>query len=209
MTKLTLIRHGETEWNAKRRIQGQLDTPLSAVGRAQAEAVALRFRNETIGILVSSDLSRAKQTMQPIANGHRLEVLHDSRLRERKLGVLEGLYYAEAQEKMPQLLDVFQSRQIDAPIEGGESLREFAARVTDFLTQTASTYSGKHIVAVTHGGVVGIVCRLAKGCPLDAPQDSPIHNTSVRTFHVDGSEIRLLDEADPSHLPARLSMDDA
>lgn len=209
MTKLTLIRHGETDWNAKRRIQGQLDAPLNEVGRAQAEAIGLRYRDETVDVLISSDLSRARQTMEPIANACGLEVLHDSRLRERNLGVLEGLFYEEAQNKMPQVLDVFRSRQIDTPIDGGESLREFAQRVTAFLTETAETYGGKHIVAVTHGGVVDIACRHANGSSLDAPRDFPIHNTSVSNFHVDGSGFHLIDEADLSHLPAHLSMDDS
>ena len=209
MTKLTLIRHGETDWNAKRRIQGQLDAPLNEVGHAQAKAIGLRFRDETIDVLICSDLSRAMQTMQPIANACGLEVFHDSRLRERKLGVLEGLFYEEAQNKMPQVLDVFRSRQIDTPIDGGESLREFAQRVTAFLTETAETYAGKQIVIVTHGGVVDIACRHANGSSLDAPRDHPIHNTSVSTFRIDSSGFHLIDEADLSHLPTNMSMDDA
>ena len=209
MTKLTLIRHGETDWNAKRRIQGQLDAPLNDVGRAQAEAIGLRYRDETVDVLISSDLSRATQTMQPIANACGLEVFYDSRLRERNLGVLEGLYYAEAEEKMPRLLDVFRSRQIDTPLEGGESLREFAKRVSEFLTETADTHADKNIVAVTHGGVVDIALRYANGSPLDAPRDFPIRNTSVSTFRIDESGFHLIDEADLSHLPASVSMDDA
>jgi probable phosphoglycerate mutase len=209
MTQLTLIRHGETEWNAKHRIQGQLDVPLNEVGRAQAEAIGLRFRDETVDVLVSSDLSRARQTVQPIANACGLQVLSDSRLRERKLGVLEGLYYDEAKDKMPQLLDVFQSRQIDTPLDGGESLRAFAQRVTAFLTETLETYAGKRIVAVTHGGVVDIACRHANGSPLDTPRDFPIHNTSVSTIRVDSTGFHLIVEADHSHLPAQGPMDDA
>jgi probable phosphoglycerate mutase len=209
MTELILIRHGETAWNAERRIQGQLDVPLNEVGRAQAEAIGQRFRNETIDVLISSDLSRAMQTMQPIANACGLQVLSDSRLRERHLGVLEGLFYEEAQRKMPQVLDVFQSRKVDTSIDGGESLREFAQRVIAVLTETVETHAGKHIVAVTHGGVVDIACRHANGTPLGTPRGFPIHNTSVSTFHVDDSGFILVDEADLSHLPARMSIDDA
>jgi len=209
MTTLTLIRHGETEWNATRRIQGQLDVPLNEVGRAQADAIAKRFKGDAVDVLVSSDLSRAMQTMQAIASTCGLPVSSDSRLRERKLGVLEGLYYDEAREKMPLLLDVFQNRQIDTPLDGGESLREFAQRVTGFLTETAETYAGKRIVAVTHGGVVDIAWRLAKGKPLDAPRDFPIRNTSVSTFRMDGSALHLIDEADFSHLPDDMCLDNA
>ena len=209
MTELILIRHGETAWNAERRIQGQLDVPLNEVGRAQAEAIALRFRDETIDVLVSSDLSRAMQTMRPIADACGLQVLSDSRLRERNLGVLEGLFYEEAQRKMRQVLDVFLSRKVDTSIDGGESLREFAQRVIDVLTETVATHAGKRIVAVTHGGVVDIACRHANGSPLETPRGFPIHNTSVSTFHVDDSGFNLVDQADLSHLPAHMSIDDA
>ena len=209
MTTLTLIRHGETDWNAKRRIQGQLDVPLNEVGRAQADAIAQRFRDDAVDVLLSSDLSRAMQTMQAIASACGLPVLSDSRLRERKLGVLEGLYYDEAREKMPLLLDVFQNRQIDTPLDGGESLREFAQRVTGFLTETAETYASKRIVAVTHGGVVDIAWRHATGKPLDAPRDFAIHNTSVSVFRIEGPKFHLVNEADLSHLPAGNSIDNA
>lgn len=206
MTEFILIRHGETDWNAEHRIQGQLDVPLNEVGRAQADAIGLRFRDETIDVLVSSDLSRAMQTMQPIADACSLQVLSDSRLRERNLGVLEGLFYEEAQRKMPQVLDVFRSRQIDTPLDGGESLRAFAGRVVAALTALAETHKGKRIVAVTHGGVLDAAHRHADGTPLDAPRGFPIHNTSVSTFHVDSSGFHLVDQADLSHLPAHMAM---
>ena len=207
MTELILIRHGETAWNAERRIQGQLDVPLNEVGRAQAEAIGLRFRDETVDVLVSSDLSRAMQTMQPIADACGLQVLSDSRLRERNLGILEGLFYEEAQRTMPQVLDVFRSRQIDTPLDGGESLRVFAGRVVAALTALVDTHKGKRIVAVTHGGVLDAAHRHADNIPLDAPRDFPIHNTSVSTFRVDSSGFHLIDQVDLSHLPPHMAMD--
>ncbi len=209
MTELILIRHGETDWNAEQRIQGHLDVPLNELGRAQAEAIGQRFGDEAVDVLISSDLSRAMQTMQPIANACGLAVLSDSRLRERSLGVLEGLFYEEAQRKMPQMLDVFRSRQIDAPLDGGESLRAFAGRVIAALTALAETHKSKRIVAVTHGGVLDAAHRHANGTPLDAPRDFPIYNTSVSTFRVDSSGFHLLDWGDLSHLPSHMSMDDS
>jgi probable phosphoglycerate mutase len=207
-TELILIRHGETDWNAGRRIQGQLDVPLNQTGFAQARAVGERYQSEKLDVLVSSDLRRAMQTMQPIATASGLPVLPDARLRERHLGVLQGVSYEDAKREMPQVLGVFESRKVDEPIDGGESLREFSQRVISVLTEIVETYPNKRIVAVTHGGVVDIACRHAKGTRLDTPRDFPIHNTSVSTFRVDSSGFHLIDQADLSHLQARMSIDD-
>ena len=84
MTELVLIRHGETDWNAQRRIQGHLDIPLNHAGLAQAEAIGERFRGTDIDVLVSSDLGRAMQTAAPISEGSTLPVLSEARLRERQ-----------------------------------------------------------------------------------------------------------------------------
>ena len=208
MTELILVRHGETAWNAQRRIQGNLDAPLNDVGQAQAQAVGDRFRDTDIDVLVSSDLTRAMQTVAPIANHCGLEVMTDERLRERKLGILEGFFYAEAKEKMPEILDIFLGRKVHTPIEDGESLREFSGRVIEVLTELVTAHGGKRIVAMTHGGVIDIAYRHATGDPLEKPRDFAIHNTSVSTFRVDGSDLELVDFADLSHLPERLALDD-
>ncbi len=209
MTELILIRHGETDWNAERRIQGHLDVPLNQAGFAQAEAVSKRYDKEKIDVLLSSDLRRAMQTALPIAKACALPLLTDARLRERHLGVLQGLRYVDAQRDMPQLLDVFQSRKVNAPIDGGESLYEFAQRVIDVLTEISRTYAGKRIVAVTHGGVVDIAWRHANGTPLEVPRSFSIRNTSVSTFRVVSSEFILVDQSDLGHLPTDTSFDHA
>ena len=81
--------------------------------------------------------------------------------------------------------------------------------MTTVLTEMTETYAGKHIVVVTHGGVVDIACRHANGNLLDTPRDNPIQNTSVSTFRIDSSGFHLIDEADLSHLPTKMSLDDA
>jgi len=206
-TELILIRHGETDWNAGRRIQGQLDIPLNQTGLAQAQAVSERYQGAQIDVLISSDLQRAMQTMQPIAQASGLPVIPETRLRERHLGILQGISYDDAKRDMPELLDVFISRKVD-PIDEGESLHEFSQRVVSVLTEIVRTHASKRIVAVTHGGVVDIACRHATGAPLETPRDFPIHNTSVSTFRVDHSEFQLIEQADISHLPDRKSVDD-
>lgn len=208
MTNLILIRHGETDWNAERRIQGQLDIPLSAVGVAQAEAVGRSFRDRPVDVLISSDLSRAMQTMAPIAEHRDLDVSPDPRLRERHHGVLQGLTSEEALRAAPQALEVLRTRIADAVLEAGESLRVFADRVTAALGEIANAHRNKRVVIVTHGGVLDIAYRKATAMPLEAPRNFPIPNTSVSSFRVDDAGFHLIDWADLSHLPPGLALDE-
>src|SRR5688572_10047107 len=98
-TEIILVRHGETAWNAEGRIQGHLNTPLNEVGVTQAAALGTRFKSEPIEAIYSSDLDRANRTAGPIGahDGRRIEL--DARLRERHLGVLQGLTREEAMEQ--------------------------------------------------------------------------------------------------------------
>ena len=208
MTELILIRHGETDWNMDQRIQGHMDIALNRAGLAQAAAIGRRFDGDKIDVLVSSDLRRAMQTMAPIAEGRDLPVLPDQRLRERHLGILQGKTRDEAQRLTLAAYEVFRSRAPGAELEGGESLNAFAKRVLDALADLTETHRNKRIVAVTHGGVLDIAHRHATGTALEAPRTFTIHNASINTFRVDGSQLILVDWGDISHLPDRLVMDE-
>lgn len=96
--KLTVVRHGETNWNKEKRIQGQIDVPLNAKGIAQASAVAYQLKAEIFDGIVSSDLSRAKQTAEPNKSAG-TQLTLEPLIRERHLGVLEGLFVSDAKEK--------------------------------------------------------------------------------------------------------------
>lgn len=208
MTELILIRHGETDWNVEHRIQGHLDIPLNCAGLAQAEAIGERFREVDIDVLVSSDLTRAMQTMKPISVARNLPVVRDARLRERHLGVLQGKTTQEAEQVAPEAYKVFRSRAKDAALNEGESLATFAARVIDALRELTQTYQDKRIVAVTHGGVLDIAYRHANSTPLEAPRTFSIHNASVNTFRVDEAGFQLVNWSDISHLPDKWAMDE-
>jgi broad specificity phosphatase PhoE len=104
MLHLMLVRHGESEWNAQRRYQGQSDVPLSALGRRQAELIAERLAGGKIDAVYASDLARAWETARPIAEKNGLKVISEPRLRELKFGVLEGLTFDEAQAHYPEMM---------------------------------------------------------------------------------------------------------
>lgn len=208
MTELILIRHGETEWNAEGRIQGHTDIPLNATGLAQARAVGERFRVEHVDAIVSSDLQRAMQTAQPIAQSRSLVTGPEPALRERHLGVLQGLTGDEARERAAQAWRTFKSRTPAQPLPEGESLADFAARAVAALKAIALRYTGQRIAVVTHGGVLDAAYREAAGMPLDAPRDFPVFNASVNTLSVTDGRFRVVRWADVSHLPSELAMDD-
>ena len=89
MLQVYLVRHGETQWNAERRIQGQSDSPLTAKGEQQAMQVATRAKELGITHIISSDLGRTRRTAEIIAQACGCDIIFDSRLRELNMGVLE------------------------------------------------------------------------------------------------------------------------
>lgn len=207
-TTLLLIRHGETAWNVEGRIQGHFDQPLNDTGLAQARAVGERFRTEKLDAIFASDLMRAMQTAQPVAAASGLRVAPEPALRERHLGVLQGLTAEEARTRTPQAWTVFRSRAADAHLEAGESLATFATRALTALQRIAQENAGKRIAIVTHGGVLDAAYRRARSMPLEAPRDFPVLNASVNLLGFAYGSLEILRWGDISHLPEELSLDD-
>jgi probable phosphoglycerate mutase len=188
-THFWLIRHGETEWNALRRLQGWLDIPLSETGRQQARQLGSFLQSSsfdhTIHAVVSSDLSRASETAR-LAIGHRYGGVYErAELRERCYGIYEGRDWSLLNGTDPERPHV-NFRQLNQPVEGGESLAQFAARIRKALESLARDYAGQNVMVFAHGGVIDIAWRLSGNVALDAPRPSPIVNTSINQFSIDG-----------------------
>lgn len=178
-TRICLVRHGETEWNAARRIQGQIDIGLNAAGQAQARAAGRCLRTAGITALYSSDLQRAWATAQAIGAALGLVPQSSPALRERCYGVFEGLTYDEAKQRHPAGYAAFEGRNADYDFENGESLRALFARVTGKLAEIAAAHPGSNVVVVVHGGVLDIVNRFVRGNPLEMPRDFLIPNAGI------------------------------
>ena len=207
-TILTLVRHGETEWNAAGRIQGHLDIPLNATGLAQAAAIGRRLGGEAFDAILSSDLERALQTARPIVRLPEQTILRDARLRERHLGVLQGLTAEEAAIRQPHAWGAFKARSPKATLEGGETLVEFSQRVVGLIEDLLRVYAGSRLLLVTHGGVLDAAYRHVTGMPLSAVRNFPICNTSVNVLRHRGGVWTIESWGDVSHLPLELAMDD-
>ncbi len=207
-TRVLAVRHGETLWNVAGRMQGYLDSPLDASGQAQAEALGKRLAAEPIDALYVSDLGRTMETAQRIAvhTGHAL--IPDARLRERHLGIFQGLTGEEASSLHPDHWRRFRSRDPEHTLESGESLRQFSTRVVTAVAALAAPHDRGTILVVTHGGVLDCLRRHATGLALDGHRTYTLLNASLNTFSVAGSMWAMVDWGDVSHLGLRDSIDD-
>jgi probable phosphoglycerate mutase len=215
-TDLILLRHGETDWNRQRRIQGQLDTPLNDEGIRQAAAAAARLATEAArwGLaarpggpparLVSSDLLRCRQTAAPIAAALGLDCGLEARLRERAYGVFEGRTYPEIRGEDASRFDRWQARDPDFQVEGAESLRGFAQRVESVLADLAEAHRGRTLVLVTHGGVLDVTYRMARGLPLEAQRDFDVPNAGLNRLRFSAGRFEILHWGDVTHWRAAL-----
>ncbi|MGI8537789.1 MAG: histidine phosphatase family protein [Mycobacteriales bacterium] len=166
--RLVLLRHGRTADNHGGRIQGQLDTPLDEVGRAQAEAAAQVLAALPPAVLLSSDLSRARDTAAALATAAGLPAVLDRRLRELHLGTWEGLSSPEARERHPEEHAAWR-RGLDVRRGGGETHREAGDRAVACLAEHLPVVPpGGTLVAVTHGGTA----KAAVGVLLELPSAS-------------------------------------
>lgn len=199
-TRLVLIRHGETAWNRATRIQGHTDIPLSPLGLAQAARLAEALSDEPLAAIYSSDLSRARQTAQALADVHGLPVRTDAQLRERAFGRFEGLSWQEIDKGYPEDAARWRRREPDFPVGGGESLNAFSARCLDAARRLAAAHPGRSIALVAHGGVLDCLYRAATRVALDAPRSWQLGNATVNRLLATPNGFTLIGWNDDRHL---------
>ncbi len=207
-TRFCLVRHGETDWNAERRLQGHTDIELNARGLAQATqmAKALKKIDFQFDVLYTSDLLRAKQTAKAIEHLYSVSAVSHSPLRERHLGVLQGLTISEAPALEPELWQAHLSRDIHQELQGGESILQFSNRIRSSLEQIQDKHAGKTILIVSHGGALDMMYRMASNQALDSEKVVAVPNASLNWISHDGSSWTVDNWADTSHLDG-LSLD--
>ena len=200
VTRICLVRHGETEWNAARRIQGQIDIGLNETGERQAAAAGRWLRQAAISALYSSDLKRAWTTALAIGGALNLVPRPAPEMRERRYGVFEGLTYDEARHRYPEGYAAFEGRNADYDFENGESLVAMFGRVTGKLKEIAATHPGQNVVVVLHGGVLDVINRFVRGNPLEMPRDFLIPNAGINWISFDGAHWTLENWGETDHL---------
>lgn len=201
-TRFCLVRHGETDWNAQRRLQGHTDIDLNLRGIAQAEqmARALKKINLQFDVLYTSDLQRAANTAKEIECLFNTSALVSSALRERHLGALQGLTMGEAPKLEPELWRSHLDRNLNEELRGGESIIQFSSRIKEALDQIRQQNIGKTILIVSHGGALDMMYRLASSQSLDGDKAVAVPNASLSWISHDGQSWKVDGWGDTSHL---------
>ena len=199
-TRLCIVRHGETAWNAEHRVQGQLDIPLNDIGMKQAQAVGAALQGEHFDVIYSSDLVRARQTAAPIAGSLALPVSLDMALRERHYGIFERLTYAEVKTRYPEDYARFEAREPDYAFRTGESLKDFSARSIAVVSKIVQSHLDESILVFTHGGVLDKLYRFVTGLPISAERDFGIPNAGLNRIELTPAGWQIRSWADVSHL---------
>lgn len=161
MTRLVLVRHGQTSYNVERRFQGWLDIPLDDVGRAQAESLARGLRGRSFGQLLSSDLSRARATAQAISEVLGVPVQEDARLRECRFGEWEGLTLPEVRTGWPEGYREWLENSVPAP--GGESYVEVRSRVGELVEEALAAHPSGDVLMVSHSVAIKMLIGYCMG----------------------------------------------
>ena len=191
MTRLLLVRHARSFWNAAGRIQGQVDIDLDDTGLQQAERIADRLIDEPIVAIYSSPLQRAKATAELIAAKFNLPISLDARLMEYNFGVVSGLTWDDVVENHPELAQRWLEDPWAVPVEGSEGRVNFAARVTSAMQDIATRHPDRQVAVVAHGGTFGVYLAAMLG--LDLNQRHPFHfgNTSLSLVEVNDSVFHI------------------
>ncbi len=178
-TEIILIRHGETEWNSQKRMQGHSNSDLSSVGQAQIQALGQWMKNVPFDLIYSSDSLRAKQTAEAITQFSGNELQFDQRLREKNLGVFEGLTSEEARERHPEVFRLFKTAGSKYVIDEGESTQQLQDRALEIVNEIRIKHPEERVLLVTHGGFIRVVMKHSLGLSLETPTRFLIRNTGV------------------------------
>lgn len=179
MTRLLLIRHGETEWNVEGRYQGQTDVPLNERGRGQAQALAAAVAAMPIAAVYSSDLQRALDTARAVAERTGARLVIDARLREIDQGAWEGLVGAEVREQWHDLLVARRADPESFAPPGGEPFVAVRERVLAAVQDAVQVHPGETIALVSHGLALAIVRTALAGLPWSGVWDAIPANAVV------------------------------
>ena len=206
--RVIAIRHGETEWNAAGREQGQLDSPLTARGLKQAEAIAGRLRSVSFSALYSSDLGRALHTAEIVATATGATIEVDAGLRERHTGIFQGLTKEQMAAQYPNEYSAYRAGPYAYQVPGGESGQQRTERSVRVMNALADRHAEETIVAITHGGfLIGFfehVLGLAPGNAWRFKRQNAAFNVFARTDGVWSLETWN----DTSHLDGLGSLDE-
>jgi probable phosphoglycerate mutase len=188
-----LVRHGETDWNREHRWQGHADPPLNETGRAQSRELAQRLADVPLAAIYASDLARARETAEVVAEARRLPVVTDPALREIDVGEWCGLTTDEIRARFPVAWERHAAG--GDGWERGETHAAMSARIVSAAARIALAHSNRNVLCVLHGGVIRALLARAAGVDLDEYRRTtrgPV-NGAVARLAVEGGRFRRID----------------
>jgi broad specificity phosphatase PhoE len=204
VTKLYLVRHGQSAGNAEGRFGGHSPTPLSELGRSQAELTARTLAKENVNAIYTSDLLRAVQTAEPLAKLLNLPIVKTSAFRERNVGVLEGKTFDESKEEFPRDYYALVNRNVHHIITEGESYRHLLRRATGALREILNVHRGERVAIFSHTGAICFMTLYLLGAIHRKTQTTPwlvTANCGINRFEIRGrNNVRVLALNDTRHL---------
>ena len=191
LTRLYLLRHGETDWNQKSIFQGQTDIDLNKNGRDEAKKAADLFQEIALDQIYSSDLKRAKNTAQIIARKKNLKVRENKQLQEIGFGDWEGLSFVEIKNQYPAQAASWQQDPIHNSPPAGEKLLDFKARIKNSFAEIINKEQGNKILVVTHGGVIKVYLTEILSLKVEKFWQFQIDNCSLTELKIYDQDIIL------------------
>ncbi len=204
ITRLYLVRHGQSAGNAEGRFGGHGATPLSPKGILQAETTARLLTDEGVGAIYSSDLDRAVQTAMPLSELSGIPVKLNKAFRERHVGVLEGLTFDESKQQYPEDYLALVRRNVNHVITDGESYRDLLGRATRELWNILRQHQGERIAIYSHTGAICFMTLHLMGAIHRETKQTPwlvTSNCGINRFEIRGrNNVRVLALNDTRHL---------
>lgn len=185
MTRLLLIRHGETDWNREGRYQGQSDVPLNATGREQAWHLAEALRGTPLAAIYSSDLRRARETANCLARATGAPLHLDRRLREIGLGEWEGQLFSDIQRLYPDLVRQRREDPLRFAPPGGESLTDLIDRLLSAVRDITALHAREEVALVSHGFALAVIKVSLNGSPIEQVWDLVPRNAEMQWLEVE------------------------
>ncbi len=197
---LTLIRHGETEWNRLQKCQGASDIPLNRNGILQAKKLAGSLKNNKIEAIFSSGLTRANETAGEIVKYHALEVGVNEDFREMHQGDFEGVEFSEIREKHSDKLSMWREDPENFRIPGGETFGEVQKRAMNGISTIEKKWRGSQVVVVSHNlTIISMLCKFS-GTPISRFREFSVNEASKSVIMYENGNYIVRSINDTSHL---------
>jgi len=194
VTRLALVRHGETIWHAEHRYAGSTDIPLSPRGREQAEQLASWVSSVDLAAIWVSPLLRARETVRPSERVAGITARVDSRLREIHFGRGEGLTNTEIRQSFPEVFAAFQSDPVSHHLPGGEDPRDVALRAIECFKEIETTHPRGRVLVVTHNTLIRVALCQLLGVPLSKYRTvfPTVANAALSEIRLQDGQVSLL-----------------